>query len=641
MSNSTEIQKPIEPFRARVDASLITSASSFFDNSFPSVLRELLQNSRRSGATSAELISSERRWFYSDNGPGCMPQDLLGLGSSRWQPGVLERETPAGCGFFSLSRRNPRVACPSHNWSVTLEESHFNGLRLVEPDSYGQDVVPGLFIEFDRSKADQLWAVENIAQYMPISFYCDGKLQKCRQSFMDGPHDSVAHKSINFSETIRIRVDLVRRPSGYRKISYNGYVIDAGYYNVESFETASGREPYGTETRVEVYRERDLPLELPQRNKIIKSDTLDELMRIAKHVGLELAAQNLHDVCIDPPYKWLSERKNGYAGPVLYTKFIGRIMTRCETSDMSDYEFHVAKENTAYELGNSISFEEFEKGGYYLSPGDDSMSFLAQTTIPSEELESGSGKAYTIDVDTEFAQDLKLVKLPKTLFGGRIIAEGEEGYEWYARLERLCKQGSDWCDGIYIHTTRTDKDGAVLERDFTLDDPFDGSHLYDSLSLEFFSSDGSEQRSFPLEAVFDFADNCSSDSVEFMITAPWLAGMPSNFLHTVTNAAFKFRGLADDYEEDSMLEEMLNNLETEFAIFSGIDDYVQKRILDAALEKADEYSHRLPTDVHCIVVTIPVTARSSGICSINRSLATCEFVQNRKSRELERNEHRP
>lgn len=149
-----------EPFYATVSPALLGVSASFFNNSLEAILIEMAQNARRAGATQFRLSWDEKtargspvRLTLIDNGRGCEPQDLLTLGGSNWGEEVKEQETPAGIGFFALSRSSPTIYCPSRGWKVVLTQAHFEGKALIAPEEYEADesdvlVGNGLRIEF-------------------------------------------------------------------------------------------------------------------------------------------------------------------------------------------------------------------------------------------------------------------------------------------------------------------------------------------------------------------------------------------------------------------------------------------------------------------------------------------------------------
>lgn len=620
-----EPTSPLGSFRAYVDDSLITSATSFFDNKITSIIRELLQNSRRSGATRVDLIKQGSRWTYSDNGPGCFPYDLLGLGASRWQGGVKEREAPAGCGFFSLARRNPIVRCPKNAWGMDLSENHFNGQAEIQPYAAVFDEADrekGLIIEFDYSDGS-FYGIENLARYMPLDFYVNGARQRCHEKFMTAPAGSVAHKLIEFSEFIKIRVDLVKGTNSSQTACYHGFTIQFAEYNYLRFGCI-GADHYSVQAAIEVSRERALPLELPQRNSMVKSETTSAIKDAIQFAGLELAAEHLAEICIAAPSVWLSERSKGYTGPVLYTKFIGTQISRHGCSEMAEYTMEVDDNHEVFDTGEYITFETFEEEGMRIAPDNDLLSFIAQSTIPSKPIEGAAGVAYDMDVDAEFAPGLKLVDTLKSL-QSLYITEGAEGYDWYLRLKTLLSKGSAWFEECRITGSGTTKEGKTFTIDEDLTRGGDDDNLYDTLQLEFRSEDGSEEFIFPTEALFDITGDKSDESVNFTITKGWFERMPSSFPDTLALSTFKFRKCSEaDSDEDVSVEKIAENLQKGFARFSGLADFYKERFIAAAIAAVEDGIYHIEEKPERIVIDLALRPGSRSVYCSPQS--TCRFV---------------
>lgn len=120
----------LRTIRARTSERAIDKVSRLFNASLKSILQELLQNSRRSGATHVSLstaVDNNRTWLcIADDGAGIdNPEVLLTLGESEWESSTVSSEDPAGMGFFSLAGRGGQIS--SRDWSVELLPEHFNG----------------------------------------------------------------------------------------------------------------------------------------------------------------------------------------------------------------------------------------------------------------------------------------------------------------------------------------------------------------------------------------------------------------------------------------------------------------------------------------------------------------------------------
>ena len=96
----------------KVDQKFIKRAGLLFNASLPDILSELLQNSRRAGATRIDITFDEDIDGYvkdsvftiKDNGVGFFSEGTdINLGSTKWDETTQVKEDPAGCGIFSLA----------------------------------------------------------------------------------------------------------------------------------------------------------------------------------------------------------------------------------------------------------------------------------------------------------------------------------------------------------------------------------------------------------------------------------------------------------------------------------------------------------------------------------------------------------
>src|SRR5437868_241643 len=102
------MQETFETIRGEVSQDLLQKADRLFLNSDASVWTELLQKSRRAGATCVEIRIdelSEKQCLVtiSDNGKGVSNfRNLVILGKSGWDQETDKKEDPAGMGLFAL-----------------------------------------------------------------------------------------------------------------------------------------------------------------------------------------------------------------------------------------------------------------------------------------------------------------------------------------------------------------------------------------------------------------------------------------------------------------------------------------------------------------------------------------------------------
>src|SRR5260370_5358623 len=115
----------------KVNLAMVNRAHRLFRSDDDGTLIEVLQNARRAGATSVDVVieevtSAECSITIHDNGRGIEDfQSLLTLGASNWNSETQDREDPAGMGLFSLCRTGVKVHSGAH--CVTIAPSVFLG----------------------------------------------------------------------------------------------------------------------------------------------------------------------------------------------------------------------------------------------------------------------------------------------------------------------------------------------------------------------------------------------------------------------------------------------------------------------------------------------------------------------------------
>ena len=142
--------------RARVHDGAIDRVTRFFDAGLAQAFTELIQNSRRSGATRVAVVtevveqdqaSAAIRVTVTDDGNGIAdPTVLLSFGESGWDQDTAQREDPAGMGVYALSKRGCTVSSRARGplldlapgWRVSLTPDCFLGKEeaaVVEGDA--------------------------------------------------------------------------------------------------------------------------------------------------------------------------------------------------------------------------------------------------------------------------------------------------------------------------------------------------------------------------------------------------------------------------------------------------------------------------------------------------------------------------
>ena len=190
-----------QTIRARIAEEAIAKVMQFFDGTLAQALHEILQNARRSGATSVAITRDQAsgRITLSDDGRGIGdPRTLLAFGRSGWPQDLHGAEHPAGMGIFSLARRTPRIrsrVAGRAARSVQLGEDHFVGRApaaiAADPDwtrDHGTDVTISVL------PTDTGWTpgvIADAVRHYPISVSVNG----CMPEQSDFLKDAVRTKT--------------------------------------------------------------------------------------------------------------------------------------------------------------------------------------------------------------------------------------------------------------------------------------------------------------------------------------------------------------------------------------------------------------------------------------------------------------
>lgn len=535
-------------FKATVDPSVIRNAPAFFDNNDETILRELLQNSRRANSTRIDVHRNAGRYSFRDNGLGCDPKSLLVFGGSNWRRSVRESESPAGIGFFSLARRNPVVTCPSRGWKVQLEEGHFTGELAVEVEMIDADKdTPGLLIEFDYATKGYHHELPEgflrMIRYMPLEvFYNDRREITNQDAFAEARAPLSRNNSVEYIDPttgmeVQIIVGLNLEYGHQDKVRRVGLQLFYGNHCVALDDKNEGcvelpvnhskEKKVTSAVRVKVTDESKLPLELPQRNKVVRTPALEALIKEAKLRALALMAEIYptgHTYQI--PF-WVRARDEGYTGKVPSLTVMGNRVRRAPGVNVPDYSYDVAREDGEYYgsdnriedpasiKGDKVTLQTIrDTEDLFEVPDDDEQDFFrALVNAPVGENED------------YFAAGVQFVRL----YG--VHVENPERYDFikpYLEAREILENRSIGC---YMRITRT-VNGQEVEFDSRTDSwggeeecPKDPT-ICDAIKMELYSpgqGDGPDvvTHSWDLPAYFDVTGS-GSDDIGMMFTRKWL-----------------------------------------------------------------------------------------------------------------------
>ena len=278
-----------QTIRARIADEAIAKVMQFFDGTLAQALHEILQNARRSGATSVAITHDQanRRITVSDDGRGIGdPRTLLAFGRSGWPKDLHGAEHPAGMGIFSLARRSPRIrsrVAGRAAWSVQLGEDHFVGRApaavVADP---GWDRDHGTDVTFSVLPTDTGWTpgvIADAVRHYPIPVSVNGRK----------PEQSDFLKDAVRTETWRgLRVGVFHSTSptwAPPSINFHGlHVAFPDLPQVHALPGADADAPRTWRTLADVADCPDLELTLPTRTAIVQTPFTAELVSEATRI---------------------------------------------------------------------------------------------------------------------------------------------------------------------------------------------------------------------------------------------------------------------------------------------------------------------------------------------------------------------
>lgn len=269
----------VDKFTASVSQNLIGKADRFFNHSIYTIFTELVQNSRRAGATQLDVTIEDAandclRITMIDNGVGIAdPRTLLTLGQSAWNSeDIATIEDPAGMGFFSLAGFGCIVK--SRDWSMELTKEQFLGSAPAEAIHGAGPSIPGTCIEFvvsatpenGRTRLDTaIRKLTDTVRYCPLQVNCNGK----PLSQSDFLYNSI------FTRMYKgVRIGIVPSSRFYSHTSEHR----VNFFGLTAKAPVSTVSGYDYTVAVDVTPEnRELRLELPARSRVVENDFWAEI----------------------------------------------------------------------------------------------------------------------------------------------------------------------------------------------------------------------------------------------------------------------------------------------------------------------------------------------------------------------------
>jgi hypothetical protein len=265
-----------------VSQSMIHRVSRFSNHSVHDALIEILQNSRRAGATRVDIdsfnLSDRPVLAVRDNGSGIDdPAKLVTLGDSGWNGEIADREDPAGMGVFSLAGHRVEIrsfsTAANQGWSVVIAPDAWESGAPLAIEPCAIECGTEILIDMAAGWGDTLEAAAKKATtYYPLQVFLQG--EPCaRKDFLADAH------RVELWNGCRIGVIRGRnyRSSPEEAINFHGLTVVCPMPSVS--EVGADQCWH---VRVDIVDAPALQLVLPARKEMVQNAALAELREAAE-----------------------------------------------------------------------------------------------------------------------------------------------------------------------------------------------------------------------------------------------------------------------------------------------------------------------------------------------------------------------
>ncbi len=272
--------------RARVHDGAIDRVSRFFNASVADAATELIQNSRRSGATRLDVATDATEGgtvvTVTDDGFGIAdPAVLLSFGESGWDAATARREDPAGMGVYALSKRGCAISsrpatagiAPIPGWRVELTPDCFLGKQEARIVACEDAPLPsGTAISFpaDQSREGIAAAFAAAARHCPLAVTVNGEAVG-RKAFLDGAVHVERWRGLAFG-VFNSRFTGFNDPD----LNFHGLTLSVCLPSVNTIDGGTWS------VRADVDACPELELVLPARREAVQTLFLDEMRKAAR-----------------------------------------------------------------------------------------------------------------------------------------------------------------------------------------------------------------------------------------------------------------------------------------------------------------------------------------------------------------------
>lgn len=259
-----------QTIQAKVSEKLLTKGNRLFTGTLDGRVIEILQNSRRAGATHVNIVNKDGFVTVCDNGSGIDDfTKLLNLGDSNWDDAMEMAEDPAGVGVFCLAPREVTICSGNRKVCITKKGWIGEPVKIQE----NSDSARGTILVF-KDEPWQFDTVEKHAVFTGLTVTVDGR-QCGREQFCS--ETTVNYPALGCRIEVRPKKTLnkwhERFRSGYYSkdilVNFHGQVVAFSYSPVSESELTflvdMTAEPTG------------IRLMLPARTRLIENKAFEEL----------------------------------------------------------------------------------------------------------------------------------------------------------------------------------------------------------------------------------------------------------------------------------------------------------------------------------------------------------------------------
>jgi Histidine kinase-, DNA gyrase B-, and HSP90-like ATPase len=256
---------------ASVSTKILSKVDRLFTNNLNDILIELLQNSRRAGATQVDILTEPSGngtlITLRDDGKGIDDfSALLRLGDSDWDAETFAREDPAGMGFFSLLHHG--VAVTSLDQRTVITRDGFLGREPVEIVA-AESFIAGTELRFFRpeKQIEVVSVINSAGRYGRLAIVVDHVAVE-REDFLSG---ALFVKRID-----GVRIGVFRKPA-WTEWNFHGRLIHRSTPSLTNVLVGEDGHAISLGVRFDVLEATNIRLKLPDRSSIVEDERYAEL----------------------------------------------------------------------------------------------------------------------------------------------------------------------------------------------------------------------------------------------------------------------------------------------------------------------------------------------------------------------------